>query len=256
MKYCENAWGAYCSDSDRDGISDEDDDYFLTPPGSKTNQDEDSDGIPDDLDLCPWNDIVLTGNLDEDKFISVIDAGKQELTIKSSLNITQVEILPLKNNNGFWYFSEDDSRNFDETVFQINAYGNNFWRVRIHYVHEGKEYAKPIYLATDSMSHINYFYEDEWYYFNRFGCDVPLAIDLKKRSSYDLDYDGFPDSDKFDFVSKIDNRYDWDGDGVADRSDTLPTVTGTCAYDDVVGVPDSDEDGLCDPGHLNFKRKF
>ena len=46
--------------------------------------------------------------------------------------------------------------------------------------------------------------------------------------------------------------YDWDGDGVPDRQDTLPTVAGTCSNRWARGVKDSDRDGLCDPGRLDY----
>ncbi|HEX4512866.1 MAG TPA: hypothetical protein VH054_05000, partial [Polyangiaceae bacterium] len=94
-----------------------------------------------------------------------------------------------------------------------------------------------------------YFDETEWLYFGRFGCDPPASLDVHDIAAFDANHDGLPDA------LAIPRAYDWDGDGVPDRDDTLPTVAGHCSDAHVRGVKDSDGDGFCDPGRFVFAAK-
>jgi hypothetical protein len=107
-------------------------------------------------------------------------------------------------------------------------------RVRTFYV-----YGEP---SRTSPGPWGYFDETEWLYFGRFGCDRPVDA-----GAYDTNANGLPDA----FEARL-ATYDWDGDGVPDRDDTLPTVAGHCSDAHVRGVKDTDGDGFCDPGRFAF----
>lgn len=99
------------------------------------------------------------------------------------------------------------------------------------------------------MEYVN---EKEWYYFSRFGCDIPLGVNSSDTATYDRALNGLPDTGRFAFSEGITDQYDWDSDGVPDVEDNLPSVNSKCSNRSVKGVPDSDGDGLCDPAYFRF----
>ena len=124
-------------------------------------------------------------------------------------------------------------------------------RLQIFYDSPEGSFYRPFYLYREPQQ-IEYVHEKEWYYFSRFGCDIPLGVRFSEISTYDRDLDGLPDRELFPFAERITNEYDWDSDGVPDVEDSLPTVHGGCSNRNVRGVPDSDGDGLCDPSYFRF----
>jgi len=124
------------------------------------------------------------------------------------------------------------------------------WRIEIVYNYDEEEYFRPYYLYFPNFD-ADFFYEKEWYYFNRFGCDILLEVEFSDITTYDENIDGLPNQD----LISINSNYDWDNDSFSDLTDTLPTINGNCSNEFVKGVKDSDKDGFCDPGELDFSLK-
>lgn len=241
--YCEDSWGPFCSDSDKDGVVDSEDEYVFSSP--LEGPDSDSDGIIDRLDLCPDNEIKVISR-GAKIGVNKIKSKISSLNIRfesSDVEIEKVSKTPMKMVEGFISFPGDK-----ETVQgnKIRIISNNLmWRLEVYYSKNGEDYYRPYYVYFPGFD-ANYVHEREWYYYNRLGCDIPAKLDFKDIDSYDQNRDGLLDNFNF-------SNYDWDGDGFRDTEDTLPTVEGDCSNNYVRGVKDSDQDGLCDPGQINFE---
>lgn len=258
---CKFSYGSYCLDIDGDEIIDSKDPYPFNSP--LVGEDSDGDGVIDQLDLCGWNKIEVNGSLKPyDKMKLILqDIKNAYLTFKSGdehLNVNEIKITPMRKIRGYTFnpalsSSKTIARNY---IISDDLAAGNFllWRIQVYYEHEGKKYYRPYWLYHCSIAQdFEYLYEKEWYYFNRFGCDMPTDVNPSETATYDKNEDRLPDSDKFDFAEKINQHYDWDGDGVADIYDSLPTVQGGCSDNFVKGVLDSDKDGPCDP--VDFYRE-
>ena len=255
------AYGPHCYDADHDGIIDEQDDYFLSSPIK--GEDADEDGIVDALDLVPWNYILVSGN---------IDAGKINLTAKDNksiieftgdkVNIVEIKTIYLKQvpvqlkpDNFPGCFPKHDavSTKGNRVALQKDMKKAPIVRVEVHYEYQNKRYYRPYYFYFPGTPVLQIISEREWYYFLRYGADVPKGIDFYHVNSYDKDYDGILDNNQYKYFN-IPDEYDWDNDGFPDLKDTLPTVFGQFHNEFVSGVKDSDNDGLADPGCLDFSQ--
>lgn len=251
---CKDSIGPFCQDIDQDGIVDSDDKYVFSSPSYLNDTDSDGDGIVDSLDLCDWNNVNLRINGGSAGPMKIVaSAGKSHIHFSSeSLDIKSIEIIPYQMIGGFIKFEEDKSNVFSEESITLTD-SNDLWRLKLFYNYKGKDYFRPYYLYFSGFD-ADFLYEKEWYYFGRFGCDVPADINFSVLSSYDNDIDGLPDPDKFAWAKNITEDYDWDDDGFSDINDTLPTVHGVCQNKFVKGVKDSDSDGFCDPGRFDFSQ--
>jgi len=245
---CKTAYGPFCLDNDKDGILDSLDDYVFSSPVS--GKDSDDDGIIDRLDLCNWNKINILGDLRvgkmklvANKTTDIIFKGENGLEV-SKIRVTKYDLV-----SGEVIFPDRNLQIIEGNKLRFDLSGG-IWRLQVFYNRNGSEFYRPYFLYA--LMDANYIIEKEWYYFNRFGCDVPANLDLSDYKNYDSNLDGLPDGDKFTFASKINEDYDWDGDSIPDIDDTLPTITGNCSNEFVKGVLDSDSDGLCDPGYFNY----
>jgi len=250
--FCENSYDIRCIDSDQDNIADGEDDYPFTPYGSVDAPDADSDGIPDHLDLCEGNRIAFETNIRMKKTKAIVDQPTVEIKMEPGSKIRGVNIYDAKNLGGFIGFLRSSVRRVTGNELSLDAASlSAITRLQIFYDTPKGSFYKPFYLYREPLT-IEYVHEKEWYYFSRFGCDIPLGVDFTDISTYDPDLDGLPDRELFGFAGKITNEYDWDSDGVSDVDDNLPTVHGDCSNRFVKGVPDTDGDGWCDPAHFRF----
>lgn len=259
------AWDNTGMDVDGDGIVDSEDDYFLSSP--RKGIDSDNDGIIDELDLCPWNNITISGNVKIGKINLICMEETGTISFQSStVDITKVKaigmekILPI--------FKPEGINIYFPISNEITTIGNKvilkkedkkvraIEKIEVYYRYKDKEYYRPYYLYffTPRMPIPDLVNEREWYFFGRFGCDVPADIDLYDIDSYDANHDGFVDPGKYSFIDSIPPDYDWDDDGFPDIKDTLPTVHGLFSNKYVAGVKDSDGDGLADPGEFDFSK--
>jgi len=250
--FCENSYDIRCLDSDQDGVVDSEDDYLFTPYGTAGEPDTDSDGIPDRLDLCPGNEIRFETNIRLRKNKALVDQDRVEIHMEPASMIRGVNLYDAKNIGGFIGFPRSGVRRFTGNRISLEAASlSAITRLQIFYETPEGAFYKPFYLYREPQE-IEYVHEKEWYYFSRFGCDIPLGVRFSDPSTYDADLDGIPDQDLFDFAKGITDAYDWDSDGIPDLEDSLPTVHGRCGNRSVRGVPDSDGDGLCDPALFRF----
>jgi len=250
--FCENSYDVSCIDSDQDGIVDSEDDYLFTPYGASHQADTDLDGIPDSLDLCEGKPIEVHANIELRKATGIVDQDPIMIRIEPGPAIRGVEICEARSINGFIRFPRAGVKRVDGNELALDAKSlSGITRLLIHYESREGFFYRPFYLYKRPQQ-IEYVHEKEWYYFSRFGCDIPDGVDLDDHATYDKNLDGLPDRDRFRFANGITNRYDWDADGVPDVEDNLPTVHGTCRNGSVKGVPDSDGDGLCDPALFTF----
>lgn len=249
---CANSYDIRCMDSDRDGTVDSEDDYLFTPYGSYDATDTDRDGIPDPLDLCAGGRIRLFTNVRLRKAKAIVDRDRVEIRIEPASQVQGVNLHAARNIGGFIGFLRRDVQRFTGNELALDGASlSAVTRLQIFYVSPQGPFYRPFYLYRDPQE-IEYVHEKEWYYFSRFGCDIPLGVRFSDSSTYDRDLDGLPDTGLFSFAAKIADGYDWDADGVPDLEDSLPTVHGECSNRTVRGVPDSDGDGLCDPAHFRF----
>jgi len=250
--YCENSYDIRCMDADQDGIVDAADDYLFTPYGSSQGEDTDADGIPDPLDLCEGDEIRFDTNIRMSKTRGIVDRNRVEIQLEPALRIKGVNIYDAKSMGGFIGFPGKDVRRVTGNELSLEAETlSAITRLQIFYDSPKGSFYRPFYLYREPQQ-IEYVHEKEWYYFSRFGCDIPLGVRFSDISTYDRDLDGLPDRELFPFAEKITSDYDWDSDGVPDVEDSLPTVHGDCSTRHVKGVPDSDGDGLCDPAYFRF----
>ena len=236
---CRDATGPFARDVDGDGIRDDRDGYPASPP--MRGPDSDHDGIPDALDLCPGNDVPI-GGLEGGPMIWWSTEAHPRVVAPSEVRWTPVSIAMDKPRGDLMWF--DDSLERSGDVLDLPRGG----LVRVRIITSDRR--RTFYVFGDSTRTSPgpwaYFDETEWLYFGRFGCDPPASLDVHDTSAFDTNHDGLPDA------LAIPATYDWDGDGVPDRDDTLPTVAGRCSDAHVRGVKDSDGDGSCDPGRLSF----
>lgn len=256
LYFCENAYDIRCIDSDQDGIVDGKDDYLFTPYGSSNAPDTDSDGIPDPLDLCEGMKITFDTNLALKKMKALVDRDRVELTIEPASRIRGINLYDAKNLGGFIGFLRGRVKRVTGNRLSLDSGSlSAITRLQIFYDTPEGSFYRPFYLYREPQT-VEYVHEKEWYYFSRFGCDIPLGVRFNDPSTYDRDLDGIPDRGLFPFANRITDEYDWDSDGIPDIEDSLPTVHGSCSTRLVKGVPDSDGDGLCDPAYFRFAESF
>ncbi len=233
---CQLAYGSHCFDADNDGVVDLKDPYPFSSPVE--GKDSTGDGIVDELDLCPWNEINVEGSKNPyDKLKLVVENIEQAaLSFSSPNRINKIKIMDgerLPRGTTFEFINE---RTIESTTIQgqdLNPTDKNLrapiWRVEVYYEYEEKDYYRPFFLYKAPFhEEFEYLYEKEWIYFSRFGCDIPTEIDLLDKDTYDQNRDGLPDQDKFSFAQKIDENYDWSDDGLPDIRDPLPTIKDGC----------------------------
>ena len=252
LYFCENAYDIRCVDSDQDGVVDGEDDYLFTPYASSNEPDTDSDGIPDPLDLCAGNEIAIYTNIPLRKMKALVDRDSVEMRIEPASRIKGVNLYDAKNIGGFIGFLKGSVKRVTGNRLSLDPESlSAITRLQIFYDTPEGSFYRPFYLYRKPQR-IEYVNEKEWYYFSRFGCDIPLGVRFDDPSTYDGDLDGIPDRELFPFADRIRDDYDWDSDGIPDIEDSLPTVHGSCSTRFVKGVPDSDGDGLCDPANFRF----
>ncbi|MEW6444331.1 MAG: hypothetical protein AB1640_25585 [bacterium] len=252
---CQNSYDVSCLDSDQDGIGDGEDDYPFTPYGSSGQPDTDRDGIPDLLDLCAGEAIQVHTNLEPGKSRAIVDQDRVTVRIEPGTMVRGVEICGATSIDGLVRFRKADTRRVDGNQLALDAKSlPAITRLLIRYESSQGAFARPFYLYKRPQQ-IEYVQEKEWFYFSRFGCDIPGGVDFSNPATYDADLDGLPDAARFRFARGITDRYDWDADGVPDLVDNLPAVHGTCQDGSVKGVPDSDQDGLCDPALFAYSEE-
>lgn len=255
---CRDVVGPYCLDADRDGVTDLRDGFPLTPPGG--GLDTDHDGIPDRLDLCAGSELTLTGNIEGGPLNYWAEASTVELSVQAPIPVelrwTPASMRFDKVLGELMTFEERREQATPGGKVRITPDTRSPVRIRIAHRHLGRDVRRSVYVYTSegktSPAPWGYFNEKEWYYFGRFGCDVPAEVDIYDVRSFDSNSDGLPDPGVLPTTVELPADYDWDADGVVDGLDTLPSVAGTCSNDHVRGVRDSDGDGLCDPGALDF----
>ncbi len=249
---CENSYDIRCMDADRDGVVDAADDYLFTPHGFSDGPDTDRDGIPDPLDLCAGGEISIDTNIRLEKSRAIVDQARVEIEVEPASRIKGFNIYDAKNIGGFIGFLRKGVRRVAGNELSLQRESLSVI-TRLQIFHDSPEgsFYKPFYLYQEPQQ-LEYVHEKEWYYFSRFGCDIPLGVRFTDPSTYDRDLDGIPDRELFSFAGRINGDYDWDSDGIPDVEDSLPTVHGRCSTRKVKGVPDSDGDGLCDPACFRF----
>ncbi len=250
---CENSYDLRCLDSDGDRVPDGEDDYLLTPHGRGGEPDGDGDGIPDALDLCPGNGILFRGNIRLEKERGIVEGQeKVEIEMKAASTIRGINLYGAQNIRGFIRFRVRPMLRVAGNRLSLEARVlSPIARLKVFYDSPEGSFYRPFYLYR-APQRIEYVNEKEWFYFSRFGCDVPLTVDFSDPATYDRDLDGLPDPELFGFAKALAAGYDWDSDGIPDVEDSLPTVHGTCSDELVRGVPDSDGDGWCDPAAFTF----
>lgn len=254
-----DAYGPACTDADHDGIMDEQDDYFLSSP--IRGRDTDDDGIVDALDLVPWNQIRVTGNIDARKINLIGKVDQSTLEFSSDhVNITEIKTIWLKSVPvqlkpdhfpGCFPGQDAVSTKGNRIVLDKDLHKPPIVRIEVHYAYENQAFYRPYYFYFPGTMVLQIINEREWYYFLRYGADIPAGIDFYTVDSYDGNFDGILDQTNWLYF-EIPEAYDWDGDGFPDWKDALPTVYGKFYNEFVVGVKDSDQDGLADPGVLDF----
>jgi hypothetical protein len=239
---CRDVTGPFARDVDGDGIRDDRDGYPASPPVRGT--DSDRDGIPDALDLCPGNDVPI-GGLEGGPMIWWSNQLHPRVVTPFEVKWTPVSFATDKRLGDIMWFDDALERAGDVLDLPRGL------PVRVRVV--ANEKRRTFYVFGESSRTSpgpwGYFDETEWLYFGRFGCDPPASLDVHDIGAFDANHDGLPDA------LAIPKTYDWDGDGVPDRDDTLPTVAGHCSNAHVRGVKDSDGDGFCDPGRFTFTAK-
>ncbi len=249
---CENSYDIRCLDADRDGILDAEDDYLFTPHGFADEPDRDGDGIPDPLDLCGEAEIFLHANIRLEKARAIVDRARVRLRVEPASRVRGFNLYEAKNIGGFIGFPKGDVQRVEGSELALDGESlSAITRLQVFYVSPEGPFYRPFYLYREPQR-IAYVHEKEWYYFSRFGCDIPLGVRFSEPSTYDRNLDGIPDENLFPFAGRITNDYDWDSDGIPDVEDSLPTVHGRCSTNKVKGVPDSDGDGRCDPASFRF----
>jgi hypothetical protein len=236
---CRDATGPFARDVDGDGIRDDRDGYPASPPFR--GPDSDHDGIPDALDLCPGNDVPI-GGLEGGPMIWWSNQSRPRVITPLAWKWTPVSFATDKRLGDLMWFDDALERTGDVIDLPRGL------PVRVRVIN--KDTRRTFYVFGESSRTSPgpwaYFDETEWLYFGRFGCDPPASLDVHDITAFDANHDGLPDA------LTIPPAYDWDGDGVPDRDDTLPTVAGRCSNAHVRGVKDSDGDGFCDPGRFAF----
>jgi hypothetical protein len=253
---CANSYDIGCLDADQDGVVDKEDDYPFTPYGTAGAEDTDRDGIPDGLDLCGGDGIRFETNISLRKARAIVDQDRVEIRLEPASRIRGINLYHAKNLGGFIGFLRRDVRRVTGNRLLLDADSLSvITRLQIFYDSPEGSFYRPFYLYREPQR-IEYVHEKEWYYFSRFGCDIPLGVNFLDTATYDRNLDGLPDPDRFGFAQRITEDYDWDGDGVPDLLDSLPTVHGDCSTRNVKGVPDSDGDGFCDPAYFDFTESW
>ncbi|MBN2215679.1 MAG: hypothetical protein JW723_15730 [Bacteroidales bacterium] len=255
----EDAYGPYCYDADHDGILDKEDDYFLS--STVKGPDQDQDGIPDKLDLIPWNHIRVSGNIVARKINLIAKEDTSEICFTGDqITITGLIVkyykkvpVPVKPDHfpGCFPATEAVSYKGNEVMLVKDMKKTPIVRIEVHYTFNGQSLYRPYYFYFNGTPELQIINEREWFYFLRFGADIPENIKFSDVDTYDSNYDGLLDTCEFLYFNMPDD-YDWDGDGFADRIDKLPTVYGKFKNEFICGVKDSDNDGLADPGCLDF----
>jgi hypothetical protein len=239
---CRDVTGPFARDVDGDGIRDDVDGYPASPP--LRGPDSDHDGIPDALDLCPGNDVAI-GGLEGGPMNYWSRDPHPRVTSRFEVRWTPVSFDTDKRLGDLMWFDDTLERAGDVLDLPRGL------PVRVRVIANGTRRTFYVYgeSSRTSPGPWGYFDETEWLYFGRFGCDPPASLDVHDIAAFDANHDGLPDA------LAIPRAYDWDGDGVPDRDDTLPTVAGHCSDAHVRGVKDSDGDGFCDPGRFVFAAK-
>ena len=239
---CRDATGPFARDVDGDGIRDDRDGYPASPP--LHGPDSDHDGIPDALDLCPGNDVPI-GGLDGGPMIWWSNQSRPRVITPLEVRWTPVSFAVDKRLGDLMWFDDALERSGDVLDLPRGL------PVRVRVITNRTRRTFYVFgeSSRTSPGPWGYFDETEWLYFGRFGCDPPASLDVHDIAAFDADRDGLPDA------IAIPSTYDWDGDGVPDRRDTLPTVAGHCSDAHVRGVKDTDGDGFCDPGRFSFSAR-
>jgi hypothetical protein len=249
--FCEDSWGSFCQDIDKDGSLDSEDNYIFS--SSIKGNDSDNDGIVDFLDLCPDNEIIVSGkNIEVKKTKIEALTNRVKLTFESDFLITTVVSTPMKMIGGFIRFLKEDEAATKGNSITISK-SSEMYKIQVYYSNKTKGFYRTYYLTFPGFN-ADFFSEREWYYINRFGCDASSLTNFQNLLTYDKNFDGLPDKDLFSWAEKINEFYDWDGDGWPDLEDNLPTIKGNCSNEFVKGVKDSDNDGLCNPGQFDFDK--
>lgn len=257
--WTEDAYGPFCYDADHDGILDQEDDYFLSSPVKGTDSDE--DGIPDQLDLISWNQLTVRGNIDAGKINLIGKEDHSEIYFSGpNVNIKEIRTMYLKKVPVLYkpdhfpgYFPANKTSVFkgNKVDLILDKSKSPVVRIEVHYTYKDQSYYRPYYFYFPGSRVLQIINEREWYYFSRFGADIPADISFYHVKSYDENFDGMLDKEKNKYFM-IPEDYDWDGDGFPDYRDNLQTVNGDFENEYVRGVKDSDNDGLADPGCLDF----
>ncbi|MBU0472078.1 MAG: hypothetical protein KKF89_05415 [Nanoarchaeota archaeon] len=249
--FCKDSWGSFCQDVDNDGVVDSEDDYVFSSPVN--GSDSDGDGVVDSLDLCDWNKISVSGNNIIANPLEIKATGSPVKIVFSGKEFVVHKIVatPFEMIGGFIKFNDKKSFEIKSSELILSVSDSIFWRIQAFYKYNNTEYYRPYYLIFPSFN-ADFFFEKEWYYFSRFGCDIPSSVNFADTKSYDSNLDGLPDLNLFYWPEDINQYYDWDDDNYSDLIDTLPTVKGFCANEYVRGVKDSDNDNFCDPGEFDF----
>jgi hypothetical protein len=257
---CQDVAGPSCRDADRDGVLDLDDGLPVSPPQMPGEPDEDRDGTPDRLDLCPASGLSVRGNVTG----GPMNYRSTEPTVSMAVGAPGDRVSDVTWVSPLWgpelFFDDSAAHVAAPNRIEVPKQRESPVRVQVRHDYRGTPVRTTFYLYMPPVNRTSpnpwgYFNERDWFYFGRFGCPTPATVDFRDVKTYDADANGVTDRTVFRTLG-IDEgrlaRYDWDRDGVPDAVDTLPTVAGTCSNTSVRGVKDSDGDGLCDPGALSY----
>lgn len=258
---CRDVFGPSCRDADRDGLLDLDDGLPVSPPHVSDEPDEDRDGTPDRLDLCAESGLSVRGNVTGGPMNYRSTEPTVTMAVDATGGVSGVTWIPAS-----WgpelFFDDSTAVVASPSRIDVPRQRESPVRVRVRHNYRGVPVGTTFYLYMPPVNRTSpnpwgYFNEREWFYFGRFGCPTPASVDFRDVKTYDSDTNGVTDLEVFMKLGIDQGRlahYDWDGDGVPDVADTLPTVAGTCSNASVRGVKDSDGDGLCDPGALSYEQ--
>ncbi len=223
------SYGSFCFDTNKNGVADVDDPYPFASPRKGT--DTTGNGIIDEIDLCMREKIEVKGSKPGFTVLKLVvdDFEKMRIEFSSMLNIDKIEVISGEMIKGKTFlFPEKNKKTITDrkyiTVTDLIT-KSIIQRIKVFYEHKGEKYYRPYFLYRSPHHKLfEYLYEVEWYYFERFGSDIPVKVNLLDADTYDKNRDGLPDKDKFYFAKKIDKNYDWDGDGMPDIYDPFPTI--------------------------------